>query len=118
MDLNAPFAQRECAMLDNVTPGSRIHVKVVKRPTSAAAAKTLVRLLSKDRAVMRENERLRKTRRHTESQHQRGGRLWTVRIVKQRPVAGKIGESGSIIASLDVLKDLKSVAKFVEVTAA
>ena len=28
-------------MLQNVTPGSRIHVKVVKRPTNAAAAKTL-----------------------------------------------------------------------------
>ena len=104
----------------DITPGSTVTVKVVKEPTSAAARKTLVRLLSKDPVVVKENQRLKTVRARNTSFSTRGGRwrIWESRLVKQNPVAGTVGESGKILASVDVLTDLKSVEKFVEVSAA
>src|SRR5688572_671210 len=105
-------------MLENIAPGSQVTLKVVKEPTSAAARKTIVRLLSKDRGVKRENERLRKARVKHFSQSRRGGRFWDVNVVKQAAVEAKPGVSKTITASLDVLSDLRSVSRFVEVSKA
>lgn len=104
----------------DVTPGSTITVKIVKEPANAGARKTLVRLLSKDPAVVKENKRLKKVRKANETYSPRGGRwrIWESRLVKQHPVAGTVGEAGTILASVDVLTDLKSVEKFVEVSTA
>ncbi len=105
-------------MPEKIAPGSKINVKVVKHPSNAAACKTLVKLLSKDPLVHKENARLRKARARHITNHQRGGRTWYVRVPKQRPVEGKLGETGTIIATLDVLTELKSVQRFVEVSKA
>ncbi|MEM1355096.1 MAG: hypothetical protein AAGH88_09450 [Planctomycetota bacterium] len=104
----------------DITPGSTVTVKVVKEPGSAAARKTLVRLLSKDPAVIKENKRLKKVRSANATHSPRGGRwrIWESRLVKQHPVAGTVGEEGTILASVDVLTDLKRVDPYVEVSAA
>ena len=106
--------------MSEVAPGSTVTVKIVKVPANAAAQKTLVRLLSKDPVVIKENKRLKKVRRANETYSTRGGRwrIWEVRLNKQRPVEGVIGEQGTFIASVDVIRDLKSVARFVEISAA
>ncbi|MFA9479873.1 hypothetical protein ACERK3_16440 [Phycisphaerales bacterium AB-hyl4] len=105
-------------MIDNVTPGQTIRVKVVKHPTNASARKTLTRILSKDADVKREDDRLRKVRKTSAKHKQRGGRDWTSYTVKQRPVTGDIGDEGTIFASVDVIRDLGSVKRFVEVSQA
>src|SRR5262245_61093498 len=105
-------------MLDNIKPGSRVNVKVVKLPTNAAASKTIVRILSKDRSVRKENERLSRVRRDNWEQKRRGGRFWDNNVVKQNAVKPTTGVSKTVVASLDVLADLRSVSKFVEVTPA
>ena len=106
------------ATLDQIKPGSQVHLRVVKTPRRVAAAKTLVRLLSKD-SVVKENElRLRKIRRKGLRLKQRGGRRWAIRMVKQRSVIGQVGESGTITATVDVLADLASVTPFVQVSSA
>ena len=105
-------------MPDEIAVGSRIQVKVVKQPTNAAAAKTIVRLLSKAEPVQEENRRLRRMRDTYAEDRTRAGRLWTVRVPKQRPVKGEVGESGTLKATVDVIRDLGSVARFVEITAA
>jgi hypothetical protein len=105
-------------MLDSIKTGSSITVKVVKTPRRVAAAKTLVRLLSKDEAMIRENARLRALRKKHALPTKRGGRTWMVLVPKQRPVRGQAGESGTITATVDVLKDLRSVQRFIEVAAA
>lgn len=105
-------------MLDKIAPGTTVQVKVVKKPTSAAAGKTIVRLFSKDKSVKKDNERLRKARKTHFSQNRRGGRFWDVNVVKQHPVTAELGTSKTIVATLDVLTDLKSVSRFVEVTKA
>lgn len=105
-------------MLENIAPGAKVNVKIVKEPTNAAARKTLVRVLSKDADVKRENDRLRSVRERNMLPTQRGGRTWFVRLIKQRPVKGGIGESGTVVASVDVLRDLGSVQRFIEVSPA
>ena len=104
----------------DITPGSTVNIKIVKEPASAAARKTLVRLLSKDAEIVAENKRLKKVRQTNQTHSPRGGRwrVWEGRLPKQRPVTGSLGESGTILASTDVLTDLKSVERFVEISAA
>lgn len=105
-------------MLDNIDPGSRVTVKIVKQPTNTAAIKTLQRVLNKDAAVAQENRRQEKVRKAGFRVKVRGGRPWEVRVVKQHAVEGKIGESGTITATADVLRDLNSVHRFIEVAPA
>jgi len=105
-------------MADQIAPGTKVVVKVVKQPTNAAASKTITRILSKDRGVKRENERLRRSRASARVYAARGGREWAINHPKQRPVKGELGESGTVVATYDVIKDLGSVEKFVEVTPA
>lgn len=104
--------------IQDLSAGTRINLKIVKQPTNAAASKTLTRLLSKDPAVIAENKRHAKIRKKAQWMSSRGGRwrIWESRLAKQHPVTGAIGEEGTILASVDVLKDLPSVARFVEVT--
>ncbi|MEX2386901.1 MAG: hypothetical protein WD534_03405 [Phycisphaeraceae bacterium] len=101
-----------------MNPGQTIRVKVVKQPTSESARKTLTRVLSKDADVKRENDRQRRVRESSAKYKQRGGRTWCSHTVKQRPVTGAVGEEGTLLASVDVLRDLGSVQRFVEVTTA
>ena len=48
----------------------------------------------------------------------RGGRwrIWESRLVKQRPVKGDVGEQGTFLATPDVIRDLRGVSKFIEVS--
>lgn len=101
--------------MDTIDPGSTIHVKIVKQPTNAAAAKTLVRLLSKDAAMKKEVKRLSQTRKTGARASRRGGRNWQIRMVKQHRLKGNIGESGTIAATPDVLRDLENVSRFIQV---
>ncbi|MEX0774499.1 MAG: hypothetical protein WD042_02170 [Phycisphaeraceae bacterium] len=101
--------------MPEIDPGSSIRVKVTKRPTNAAARKTIVRLLSKDSSVAKENQRHRKIRAKGIRWDPRGGRLWATRVVKQPAVAAEPGVEKTITATLDVLRDLASVERFVEV---
>jgi hypothetical protein len=103
--------------LTAIAPGSTVQVKVVKQPTSAAATKTLVRVLSKDPAAQKEEAHLTRVRAKGIQWKQRGGRPWPNRMVKQRRLTGKPGEEGTILATVDVLRDLGSLERFVEVKA-
>jgi len=105
-------------MLDSIEPGSTINVKVVHEPTNAAASKTLARVLSKDEDARREDRRLHDVRQKNYSPSMRGGRLYGGRLVKQSARNGTLGESGTLFASVDVLRDLKSVERFIEVSKA
>ena len=105
--------------MSDIAPGTRVTLKVVKQPTNAAAVKTLVRLLSKDANAKQHNARHRGIRKRAQTMSPRGGRwrVWESRLAKQHPVKGTLGEQGTLVASVDVLRDLKSVARFVDVQA-
>ena len=106
------------AQIENVQPGQQVRVRIVQRPTNAAAQKTLMRLLSKDPEIQREVERQRKVRRSNLTSKIRGGRVWYQRLVKRPPTSLDVGQEGNLRATVDVLRDLGSVSRFVEVEAA
>ena len=99
-----------------IQPGTKVQVKVVAHPSNISAKKTLVRILSKDDAHEAENKRLARIRRKMYSPRRRGGRLYSGRMPKLRRVKGEVGESGSVLATMDVIRDLASVSRFVEVS--
>ena len=98
-------------MLESIRPGLPVTVTVVKQPRSAAAAKTLTRVLNKDPHNKAEDKRLTKDRKRNTERRQRGGRLWAVRLVKQHPACGRIGETGTVVATTDVLRDLRKIGR-------
>lgn len=102
----------------DIAPGTTINVKVVKQPSSERAAKTLVRLLSKSPEAKAEDKRLTSLRKKHYTPGRRGGRLYAGHMPKLRPLKGEVGEQGTILATPDVLRDLGSVERFVEVAAA
>lgn len=104
-------------MSTTIAPGTQVQVTVIKKPTNAAAQKTIIRLLCKDKTVKADAARLRKSRAAGLQWNNRGGREWAVRVPKIQPVQATVGVSKSIKATLDVLTDLKSVSQFVEVKA-
>lgn len=99
-----------------LTPGKKITVKVVKTPTNEGAKKTIARLLAKDPIVAAEHKRQRKIRVKGYSPSRRGGRLYGGRVVKQHPIKGIVGEQGTIIATNDVIRDLRSIERFLEIS--
>lgn len=111
------MAQKRNSIKD-IPVGSRVSVKVVKEPTSVSAAKTIARVLYKDQDIAAEHKRLEKVRRTHFNPQPRGGRLYGGQLVKQHPAKGEVGESGTVHATIDVLRDLASVERFVEVKTA
>ncbi|MEM6550900.1 MAG: hypothetical protein AAF750_02000 [Planctomycetota bacterium] len=108
------------ATLTDIAPGTDVKVTITKTPTNAAAEKTLLRILHKDPAVAAEQKRLQKSRRKNEKLTVRGGRLrvWEHRQVKIASASATAGTTGTLKATVDVLRDLASVARFVDVTPA
>jgi hypothetical protein len=104
--------------ISKIKPGSMVQVKIVKRPTSRAAVETLKRVFYKDATVAREARRHQTIRRHSLRRIRRGGRLYRLLPPKLQLVWAKVGEIGTVRASVDVLGDLSSVSRFVEITAA
>lgn len=105
-------------MAASIKPGTEIMVKIVNEPTNAAARKTIIRLLSKSDRAKAEDRRLTAIRQRDYSPSRRGGRLYGGRVVKLHSYQGTIGEQETITATLDVLRDLGSVERFVEVKSA
>jgi len=102
--------------LDSVQPGDTITVKVTQPVTNRAASKTITRLLAKDAEVKTELKRRAAVRAKGYNPQPRGGRLYGGHVrIGHAPVKGEKGESGKIRATPDVLRDLRSVKRFVEV---
>ena len=99
----------------DIAPGSMVNVTVTKRPTNEAAAKTLSRLFAKTP----ENRRLRGRRKvlRASNSHdiRRGGRPWEVVPKAPRLIQPGAGDSCTIRATVDVIRDLGSVSRFVQI---
>jgi hypothetical protein len=103
-------------MVTEVKPGQWVNVKVLSRPRAVAGDKTLTRQFNKNPEVKKDRERQAKSR--PTGEHRRGGRMWKDRPPHLPIVEIKKGATYKIYASVDVLKDLNSVARNVEVTPA
>jgi hypothetical protein len=101
----------------DIQPGTTVKVEIAKTPTNAGATKTLYRLCRKDPEAA---HRLRWTKRNRPSWQtkRRGGRWWHHQMKSKPGVSLSPGKQYSILATVDVLRDLESVERFVKVSPA
>lgn len=99
----------------DIQPGRTVKIEITATPRNAAAEKTLIRLCRKDPQVATRN---RWVDRHRPSlrTHQRGGRQWAHRMKRNTGVTVAPGQSYSVRATVDVIRDLESVARWIKVT--
>lgn len=102
--------------IDDVQPGQSIRVKITGCPKAEAQRKTLVQLCEQDKAVQAERRRLKKAR--PVKWQRRAGRPWGGRSPRIDVVRLDPGETYTLFGSVEVLRKLKSVEKFIEVAPA
>lgn len=99
----------------DIAPGQTVSIEITARPTNAAAQNTLNRVCAKDPAVANRHRRMTRERPSWQT-WRRGGRLWHHQM-KSRPAAQLApGKRYSVLATVDVIRDLESVSRFVSVT--
>ena len=96
----------------DLKPGTTVRVTVSKTISRAAAKKTLERLFMKDKAVS--GPIAARSRNFKELPKRRGGVIWTKRPNKVHPPLNP-GASATVLATPQAIKDLNSVANFVDV---
>jgi hypothetical protein len=101
----------EKAMSQTIQPGTTVEVKVVQRPRSKGARSTLGRLFLRDPAIRKERGEKKPLR-----LHQRGGRQWRARPKGSDVRVPELGDTCTIRASVDAIRDLSSVSDCVSVT--
>lgn len=102
--------------MSDIKPGQWINVKIKSQPRAIAGRKTMVRLFEQDAAVRK--ERVRHARSRPPQPSRRGGRIWMNRPARLAVVSTERGSSYKIFASVEALKALKSIEKYVEITPA
>ena len=100
------------AAIDDLKPGQSVRVTISKTINRDAARKTLERLFLKDKAVAKPIAA--RSRNFKELPKRRGGQIWTKRPNKVHPDLDK-GATATIVATPQTIKDLNSVATFVDV---
>lgn len=100
----------------DIAPGANVAIEIIARPRGDAASKTLNRICGKDPEVARKH-RWMKRNRPSWQDWIRGGKYWHHQM-KSRPAAKvDFGCVFNVRATVDVIRDLESVAKCVKVTA-
>ncbi len=101
----------------DVRPGMSVVVEITVPPRSAPARKTLLRLFRRDPQLLRHRDRQKRQRPSWET-WRRGGRMWHHQMKSKPPISLAAGSRLSLLATVDTLRDLESVEKYVKVTPA
>ena len=96
----------------DLKPGATVRVTISKTIKREAARKTLERLFMRDKAVRGPIDA--RSKNFKEQPKRRGGQIWTKRPNKVHPDLNK-GATATILATPQAIKDLNSVATFVDV---
>ncbi|MEW6252999.1 MAG: hypothetical protein AB1716_20365 [Planctomycetota bacterium] len=99
-----------------IAPGQTVSIELTSVPRNAAARKTLVRLFARDAAVVRD-KRWQQRHRPSWQQWRRGGNIWHHQMKTKPPVTLAAGRQVALQATVDVIRDLQSVQRWVKVTA-
>lgn len=99
-------------MANEFKPGQTLRVTISKTINRASARKTLERLFMKDKSVCAPLDA--RSKNFIELPKRRGGCIWTKRVNKLHPNLAR-GDSATVLATPQTLRDLKSVESFVEV---
>ncbi len=95
----------------DIQPGSNVTITVKSPIKAEAAQKTLARIFMKDKAIR--DTRLTTPKKVTPTR--RAGRIWNLRPqgTCNRPPA--VGDSAKVLATVDIIRDIQSVARYVDV---
>jgi hypothetical protein len=96
----------------DLKPGGDVRVTINKTINRATARKTLERLFMTDKTVREPIER--RSANFKAQPKRRGGQIWTKRPNKVHPALAK-GDSATVRATPQHVRDLASVADFVEI---
>ncbi len=99
----------------DITPGSMVRIEITTTPRKAAAEKTLFRVCRKD-PVVAKSHRVMKDKRPSWQEKIRGGRWWHHQMRSRPNVDLSAGTQYNVRATLDVIRDLESVTRWVKVT--
>lgn len=97
-----------------LTPGQTVAIELVAMPRNEAARKTLTRLWRCDPVVSRQQRR-QKQKRPSWRTWRRGGRLWHHQMRTKPPLELTPGRRLTLVASVDVLRDLASVQRWIKI---
>lgn len=97
----------------DIKPGQWINVKVTAEPKAAAPVKTMHKLFEKDERMKAERKRLARSR--PTRYDRRGGRPWPDHPARLDVVSTRPGASYKIFASVDVVRELGSIERYIEV---
>jgi hypothetical protein len=100
----------------DVPLGRTVSVELTALPRSAAAEKTLLRLFAKDPLAQRRH-RWQSRHRPSWQTWRRGGNQWHHQMRTKPTVPLATGNRVSLLATVDVVRDLHSVQRWVKVTA-
>ncbi len=99
----------------DIAPGQTVSIELTSVPRTQAAVKTLTRLFAKDPAVRRATLAQTRHRPSWES-WRRGGNQWHHQMKTKPPLTLTRGRQLALVATVDVLRDLQSVQRWVKVT--
>jgi hypothetical protein len=100
----------------DIRPGTTVTVEITAPPRNEPARKTLQRLFRRDPQGLREHRR-QKRQRPSWQTWRRGGRMWHHQMKAKPPMQLVPGCRLSLLATVDTIRDLQSVQRFVKVTA-
>jgi hypothetical protein len=100
-------------MSETLAPRQTVTFTLTKAPRRASLRKTILRLMRMQPDIQRGLRRLAKRRlRHDNTEHPRGGRLWTTRVRATRLVHLKPGASFTLTITPQIMPDLQSVEPY------
>ncbi len=103
-------------MID-IKPGSPIEVEITRVPNNEAGTKTLIRLCRKDPRIVR-HDRTQQRKRPSLEEWRRGGMTWHHQMKTKPAFSLVVGAKYALRATVDVLRDLNSIERFVRVSPA
>ncbi len=99
----------------DITPGNTVNIEITATPRAEAARKTLLRVCGKDER-MAKLRRVQKRDRPSWQWWQRGGRQWHHQMHTISPVKLTPGSRYEVRATVDVIRDLASVSRWIKVS--
>lgn len=99
-----------------IAPGATVTIEISKRPSNSDALKTLQRVCAKDASLWRARKQ-QKTKRVSWEEWRRGGNQWHHQMASRPAAKIELGRKFTVRATLDVIRDLASVSRFVTLSA-
>ena len=102
-------------MSDLIAPQKTVTFTVEKVPQRLAQRKTIERLMRMEPKVRRGLKRLgHRRKRHENTEHQRGGRMWMSRVPMTKLTNVEAGKSFTLALTPQIIADVKSVEKYLK----